>query len=339
MRHLETREGVLHPVTSPTPSPGPGELLVEVAASGVNRADLLQVAGHYPSPPGAPDFPGLEVAGRVVAIGPPAPADPDLDAAARAWHVGDRAAALLPGGGYASHAVVRADHAFPIPAAVTDVAAAALPEALCTVWSSLVGVGEHRAGDLVEGESLLVLGASGGIGTTAVQVAHVLDARVIATAGGPARVEAVRALGAQTVLDHRALGPAALTDAVLAATRGRGADVILDPLGGGALAENVRRLASGGRLILIGTQQGRRGELDVLGLMQRRAAIHAATLRGRGDREKAQIVREVTARLLPAVGNGTIRPIVHAVLPLADAARAHELLRAGTVLGKVVLVP
>lgn len=326
---LEIRDGALHPTTAETPTPGPGEVLLEVAAAGVNRADLMQVAGHYPPPPGAPRHPGLEVAGRVLAVG-----DGVTDV-----RDGDRVAALLAGGGYASHVIAPAAQLLPTPDALTDPEAASLPEALATVWSNLVGVGDRPVGGLRAGESVLVVGGSGGIGVTAVQVARVLDARVLATAGGPEKARVVTDLGADVVLDHRALDPAAVTDAVLAATDGRGVDVVLDVLGGGALAENVRRLAPGGRLVVIGTQQGRRGELDLLTLMQRRASVHGTTLRARPAAEKAAIVHDVVTHLGPHVASGRIRPVLHAVLALADAPRAHAMLRDGEAVGKVVLVP
>ncbi|ROR96438.1 putative PIG3 family NAD(P)H quinone oxidoreductase [Salana multivorans] len=315
-------------IDAPTPRPGPGEALVRVTASGVNRADLLQVAGHYPPPPGAPEHPGLEVAGVIEALG---------DQADAAIPPGTRVMALLAGGGYADAAVVPVGQLLPIPDTLTDVEAAALPEALATVWSNLVGVGDSPVGNLRAGDTLHVIGGSGGIGTAAVQVGRLLGARVVATAGGPDRCAAVRALGADVVLDHRDATPQDVTAAVLAATDGRGVDVVLDVLGGATLTENVRRLATGGRLVVIGTQRGRRGDLDVLALMQRRASIHGTTLRGRPLAEKAAITADVAAHLLPALADGRLRPVVHAAVPAADAERAHAMLRDGAALGKVVL--
>lgn len=344
MHLLEIHDGALRLATAPTPDPGPGEVVLDVAAAGVNRADLLQVAGHYPPPPGAPEHPGLEVAGRVVALGA-APADaapsdaPLLTAAGDPVRLGDRVMALLAGGGYASHVAVPAAQLLHTPDTLSDIEAAALPEALATVWSNLVRVGNRPVGDLRAGESVLVLGGSGGIGTSAIQVATLLGARVIATAGGPQKVRAVRELGCAVVLDHHALDAAALTTAVHEATAERGVDVILDVLGGGALAENLRRLATGGRLVTIGTQQGRRGELDLLALMQRRASVHGTTLRGRPTTEKSAILRDVADRLLPAVVAGRLRPVVHEVLPFSQAAAAHSRLQQGAVTGKMVLVP
>lgn len=253
--------------------------------------------------------------------------------------VGDRVAALLPGGGYASHVLAPASHTLAIPSGMSDGEAAALPEALATVWSSLVGVGPHPTGNLRRGETLLVLGGSGGVGTIAVQVGAVLGARVIATVGGPAKIEPVTELGAEVVLDHRARAPEQITQDVREATGGRGIDLILDVLGGPAVAENVRRLAVGGRLSLIGTQAGRTGELDVFALMKRRASILGATLRSRPDHEKALIIADVTARLGPHLADGSLHPVIRAAFPLTEANRAHELLRSEPGVGTVVLTP
>lgn len=330
MHLMEIHDGALRPSQVATPSPGAGEVLIEVAAAGVNRADLLQVAGRYPPPAGAPEHPGLEVAGTVAEVG----------AEVEGIATGERVAALLPGGGYASHAVARADQILRLPPELSDGDAAALPEALATVWSTLVGVGSRATGGLTGGETLLVIGASGGIGTIAVQVGRLLGARVLATVGGTGKIDRVRELGAQVVIDHRARTPAEITQEVRAATESHGVDLILDVLGGGqALGENVRRLALGGRLGLIGTQAGRRGELDVFALMKRRASIFGATLRARPEAEKAQILHDVAAHLGPHLTSGELTPVIHAVVPLAQANRAHAMLRSGEVLGKVVLTP
>jgi len=302
------------------PEPGPADLLVAVAAAGVNRADLLQRQGHYEPPPGAPAWPGLEVSGTVLAVG----------ADVAGWRVGDRVAALLAGGGYAEQAAVPADLALRVPDDVDLVEAAALPEALATVWSNL------RAARLSPGETLLVRGGSGGVGTAAVQLAHALDARVIATAGGPERVARVAALGADVVLDHREPG---LADRVLAATDGRGVDVVLDVLGAGGLAENLAALADDGRLVVIGLQKGRRGELDLGLLMAKRAAVVGTMLRSRPHEQKAAIMDGVRRHAWPLVASGAVRPVVHAVLPFERAADAHRLLEDGTAFGKVLLVP
>lgn len=311
---------MLRLVDGPDPRPAGDEVVVAVAGSGVNRADLLQREGRYPPPPGAPDWPGLEVAGEVVAAGPTA-----------AWSVGDRVAALLDGGGYADLARVRSGLVLPAPDDVPLVDAAALPEACCTVWATLV-----TSAGLTAGETVLVHGGSGGIGTTAIQVAVALGARVVATAGGPERAARCLALGAHVVVDHRAEDFVA---AVRAATDGRGADVVLDVVGGAYLGRNVAALATGGRLEVIGLQQGRRGELDLAGLMARRGRLHAATLRARPYAEKAAIVAAVREHVWPMVADGRVRPVVHERIPLADGARAHRLLESGQVFGKLVLVP
>lgn len=313
------------------PVPGPGELLVEVAAAGVNRADLLQRAGHYPPPPGAPAWPGLEASGTVLTVGPvDAPDDATRSAEAPAPAVGDRVAVLLAGGGYAERVTVPAVLALPVPESLDLVEAAGLPEAVATVWSNL------RAAALAPGETLLVHGGSGGVGSVAVQVAHALGHRVVATAGGAERCARVRALGADVVVDHRRDDVRA---AVLDATDGRGVDVVLDVLGGGALRDNVRLLAEGGRLVVIGLQRGARGELDLPALMARRGSVIATTLRDRQLADKARIVAEVRRDVWPLVRDGRVRPVVHATVPLAEAARAHEALDAGDVFGKLLLVP
>jgi len=310
---------VLHEVTRPDPQPGPGEVLLEVAAAGVNRADILQRQGFYPPPPGAPDTPGLECAGRVAAVG----------AGVTGWQVGDRVAALLDGGGYADRALAPAAQLLPIPDRMDFVAAAALPEAVCTAWSNLVMVG-----GLTAGQTVLIHGGSGGVGTVAIQLAVARGARVLTTAGGPQRVARCRRLGAETVIDHRAEDVVA---AVREATGGNGVDLILDVLGAGGLRANLRCLAIGGRIVVIGLQQGRKAELDLGLLLAKRASIHGTTLRARPLAEKAEIVAQVRDHVWPAVEAGSLRPIVDTVVPLAEAGRAHELLESGAVFGKVVL--
>lgn len=302
------------------PVAGPGELLVEVAAAGVNRADVLQRQGHYPPPPGAPQWPGLEVSGVVAALGP----------GTDGWTVGDRVAALLPGGGYAERAVATAALCLPVPDGLGTVEAAALPEALATVWSTL------QAARLADGDTLLVRGGSGGVGSVAVQVGRALGHRVLATAGGADRCARVRELGADVVVDHRLPDVAGR---VLDATDGRGVDVVLDVLGAGGLAENVAMLADDGRLAVIGMQQGRRAELDLGLLMERRATVLATALRSRPLAQKVAIMAEVADRLWPLVASGAIRPVVETRIPLAQAARGHQLMEAGAAFGKILLVP
>ncbi len=347
-----TGPGTLAPADVPEPAAGPDELLVEVSAAGVNRADLLQASGSYPPPAGAPDWPGLEVSGTVLAVG----------GAVAGWAPGDRVAALLPGGGYAERVAVHAGLALRVPdeggGSVPDeaaagggaglvgtlglvgplglvgtlglVEAAALPEALATVWSTLT------AARLAAGETLLVRGGSGGIGTVAVQLAHAMGARVIATAGGPQRCERVRALGAEVVVDHRVPG---LVDAVLAATGGAGVDVVLDVLGAGGLTDNLAVLADGGRLAVIGLQKGARGTLDLGLLLSRRATLLGTTLRSRPLPQKLAILSAVREHTWPMVADGRVRPVIHTRLPLAEAGEAHRLMAAGEVFGKVLLIP
>lgn len=296
---------------------------MRVAAAGVNRADLLQRQGHYPPPAGAPEWPGLEVSGVVAGHGP------DVDSGA--WPIGTRVVALLPGGGYAEAVAVPASLLLPVPDGVDLVDAAGLPEAVCTAWSNLVDAGRLRAG-----ETLLVQGGSGGVGSVAVQLGSALGAHVIATAGGPSRAARCRDLGARTVIDHRTEDVAA---AVRAATHEHGADVVLDVLGAGGLATNLAALATGGRLVVIGTQRGTRGEIDLGLLLARRASIIGTTLRSRPLAEKARIVADVRSHVWPMLDDGRLRPVVHARLPLDDAAEAHRLLDSGEVFGKVLLMP
>lgn len=310
---------VLRTAEVPDPRPGPGEVVLQVAAAGVNNADLLQRAGLYPPPQGAPQWPGLEVSGRVVETGPGVDVAPGS-----AW------CALLDGGGYAERVVVGVDRLLPVPDGVDVVDAAALPEAACTVWSTLA------AARLARGEWLLVQGGSGGVGSHAVQVGVALGARVVATAGGPERAARCRDLGAHAVVDHRGEDVVA---AVRQATGGRGVDVVLDVLGAGGLAANLAALATGGRLAVIGLQQGRRGELDLGVLLSKRATVLGTTLRSRPAAEKARIVADVREHVWPWVADGVVRPVVHDRVPLDEARSAHERMAAGEVFGKLLLVP
>lgn len=305
----------------PDPRPAPGEVLVRVAAAGVNRADLLQAAGHYPPPPGASEILGLEVSGTVVGLGD----------GVTSWRVGDRVAALLAGGGYAELVAVPAGQLLPAPAHLDLVDAGALAESVCTAWSMLMGPGALHAG-----ETVLVHGGSGGVGTIALQLAAAVGARVLTTAGGPRRAARCLDLGADVAIDHRGQDVVA---AVEEATGGRGVDVILDVLGAGGLDQNVRMLATHGRLVIIGTQHGRKGEIDLGRLLTRRASVHAATLRARPLEEKAAIVADVRRRAWPLLDDGRLRPVVHARLPLAQAAEAHHLMESGQAFGKILLVP
>lgn len=316
-----TSSNVLELTEVPDAQAGPGEVLVKVAAAGVNRADILQRAGHYPPPPGASDIMGLEVSGTVVALGE------GVDG----WQVGEEVAALLAGGGYAELVAVPAGQLLPVPESVTVVDAGGLPEAVCTAWDNLM-----RAGRLTSGETVLIHGGSGGVGSAAIQLAVAVGTRVLTTAGGPERAARCRELGADVAIDYKGQDVVA---AVEEATNGRGVDVILDVLGAGGLGDNVRMLATGGRLVVIGTQKGRKGELDLGMLLAKRASIHAATLRARPLVQKAAVVEDVRERAWPMLDGGLLRPVIAERLPLGEAGRAHELLDSGTVFGKIVLVP
>ncbi|GAB3053648.1 NAD(P)H-quinone oxidoreductase [Micromonospora schwarzwaldensis] len=303
----------------PDPEPGPGEVVVEVRASAVNRADLLQRQGHYPPPPGASAYPGLECSGTVRALGP------DVTG----WSVGQEVCALLTGGGYAEQVAVPAGQVLPVPDGVDLVDAAALPEVACTVWSNVVDL----AG-LAEGDTLLVHGGGSGIGTFAIQLGVALGATVVATARA-AKHERLRELGAAHTVDYREQD---FVEEVRRVTDGRGADVILDIMGASYLPRNVAALATGGRLVVIGMQGGRKGELDLGMLLAKRASVHATALRSRPVAEKAAIVRGVRAQVWPLVAAGRVRPVVHARVDMADAADAHRLVETSDHLGKVLLV-
>lgn len=313
---------VLEWTTAPDPEPGPGEVLLDVAASAVNRADLLQRQGLYPPPPGAVDIPGLEASGTIAALGP----------GVTGWNVGDPVAALLAGGGYAQRVAVPSAQLLPLPAGVDLVSAAALPEVAATVWSNVVMLAH-----LAEGELLLVHGGAGGIGTHAIQVGRALGARVAVTAGAPDRLDRARELGADVTINYRDQD---FVEEVRAATDGRGADVILDNMGASYLARNVAALAPNGRLVVIGMQGGATAELNLGALLAKRATVAATGLRGRpidGPDGKGRIIADVTARLWPLVEAGRVRPVVDRVLPMADAAGAHRALEDGGVFGKVLL--
>ncbi len=301
----------------PDPVAGPGEVLVEVAASAVNRADLLQRAGFYDPPPGTPPYPGLECSGRVVALG----------AGVAGWASGQEVCALLAGGGYAERVAVPVGQLMPVPTGLVE--SAALPEVACTVWSNLVGVAR-----LAEGESLLVHGGGSGIGTFAIQFAVERGARVFTTAR-PGKHAALRELGAELTIDYTEEDFVA---AVKAATGGNGVDVILDIQGGRYLPGNVAALAAGGRLVVIGLQGGRQGQLDLGQLMAKRASVAATALRSRPLAEKAKIVSGVRAEVWPLIESGRIRPVIDRRVPMPRAAEAHELVERSAHLGKVLLV-
>lgn len=298
---------------------GPGEVLVDVAASAVNRADLLQRQGHYEPPPGGSPYPGLECSGRVIALG----------RGVDGWAVGDTVCALLAGGGYAEKVAVPAGQVLPVPAGVDLVEAAGLPEVVCTVWSNVFMLAGLRPD-----ETLLVHGGASGIGTMAIQLAHHLGARVAVTAGSPAKLERCRELGADVLVNYR---DEDFVDRVRAETGGRGADVVLDLIGAKYLARNVDVLATNGRLVVIGLQGGTRAELDLGLLLRKRAAVLATSLRGRPLEEKAAIVASVREHVWPLLEAGTVWPVVDRVLPMADAAEGHRVLERGENVGKVLL--
>ena len=307
---------VLRLTDVPDPVAGPGQALVRVAATAVNRADLLQRMGFYPPPPGAPDTIGLECSGTIVALGE----------GVSGWSVGDEVCALLAGGGYAELVAVPAGQLMPVPAGVSLVEAAALPEVACTVWANV-----FLAARLQPGERFLVHGGAGGIGTCAIQVAHAMGATVFATAGSADKLRACAELGADVPINYRE------QDFVGVLKDAGGADVILDVMGAKYLARNVDALATGGRLVVIGLQGGTRAELDLGKLMSKRASVIATALRARPEPEKAAICAEVVEHVWPLVAAGQVRPVVHTSLPLADAAAAHALLESSDHVGKVLL--
>lgn len=306
----------------PDPVPGPGEVLVEVVATAVNRADLMQRQGFYPPPPGASDVLGLECSGRIVALG-----EGDM----QGWQIGDEVCALLAGGGYAQLVAVPVEQLLPVPDGVDLITAGSLPEVATTVWSNLIATAH-----LAPGEVVLIQGGSSGIGTHAIQFAKALGATVAATAGSPERLERCRELGADIVIDYHDDVAAELRKA----TGGHGADVILDNMGAKALAANVDALAVGGRLVIIGLQGGRKGELDIAKLLAKRASVTATSLRGRplhGPDGKARMVAGVREQTWPLIADGTIVPVVAATFPVTEAAQAHATLEAGGVVGKLGL--
>ena len=306
----------LVPADVPDAVAGPGEVLVEVAATAVNRADLLQRMGRYDPPVGASPYPGLECSGRVVALGE----------GATGWSVGDEVCALLSGGGYAELVAVPVGQLLPVPAGVTLLEAAALPEVTCTVWSNV-----FQLAALQPGELLLVHGGTSGIGTMAVQLARRHGARVVVTVGSAEKAARAEALGAERAVRYRD------EDFVEVVRRLGGADVVLDNMGAAYLPRNVQALASGGRLVVIGLQGGVSGELDLGALLGKRASVHATSLRARPAAQKAEIVAAVRDRVWPWVEAGDVRPVIHKVLPLERAADAHRVLEASTHVGKVLL--
>jgi putative PIG3 family NAD(P)H quinone oxidoreductase len=299
------------------PRPGPGEVLLEVAASAVNRADLLQRQGHYPPPPGASDILGLECSGTVAELGE----------GVEGWHVGDEVCALLAGGGYAQKVVVPAGQLLPVPGEVELIAAAGLPEVACTVWANVV-----MHAKLGEGEVFLVHGGAGGIGTHAIQVGKALGATVAVTAGSADRLESCRQLGADITINYKEEDFVE----VLRKETG-GADVILDNMGASYLKRNIDALDFDGRLVVIGMQGGVQGEINIGTLLGKRCSLFGAGLRSRPLDQKAAIVADVRERLWPLVSEGAVKPVLGQVIPMSEAASAHQAMHEGSVFGKILL--
>ncbi|MFC8726634.1 NAD(P)H-quinone oxidoreductase [Streptomyces bacillaris] len=304
----------------PDPVPGDGEVLVQVVASAVNRADVLQRQGFYDPPPGASPYPGLECAGRIVALGP----------GVTGWAVGDEVCALLSGGGYAEKVAVPVGQLLPVPDGVELTVAAALPEVTATVWSNVFLISHLRPG-----ETVLIHGGSSGIGTMAIQLAKAVGARVAVTAGSPEKLARCAELGADILINYREQD---FVEEVRENTAGAGADVILDIVGAKYLERNVQALAVNGRLAIIGLQGGVKGELNLGALLAKRAAVTATSLRGRPLAEKAAIVAAVREHVWPLIADGVVRPVVDRTVPMEDAAEAHRVLESSTHVGKVLLI-
>jgi NADPH2:quinone reductase len=310
---------VLKPATRAVPQPGPGQVLIKVAAAGVNRPDVLQRQGAYPAPPGASDLPGLEVAGTIAALGE----------GCAGVAVGDAVCALVAGGGYAAYVTADARHCLAVPAGLDLTRAAALPETFFTVWHNVFERGGLRAG-----ERFLVHGGGSGIGTTAIQLAKAFGATVFTTASGAAKCQACRDLGADRAIDYTAEDFAAV---IKAETGGKGVDVILDMVGGDYMARNIRSLAVEGRLVNIAFQKGSSAELNLMPVMLKRLTLTGSTLRPQSDEAKARMAAALRDKVWPLLAAGTIRPVVHAGFPLAAAADAHRLMESNTHIGKIVL--
>lgn len=311
---------VLRRSTRPVPKPRPDEVLVRVAAAGINGPDIYQRQGLYPAPPGASDLPGLEIAGTVAAVGENA----------GAWRIGDRVCALVTGGGYAEYCTAAASHCLPIPDGLDPVQAAALPETFFTVWSNVF----ERA-RMAAGETLLVHGGGGGIGTTAIQLAHALDHRVFTTEGGAAKCAMLERLGAERAIDYAADD---FVTVIKAATDGRGVDVILDIVGGDYVQRNIACLARDGRLVNIAFRKGSKVEIDLMPVMLKRLTLTGSTLRVQAPERKAAIARALLERVWPLIAAGRIVPLIHARLPLADAAEGHRMMEAAAHVGKIMLL-
>jgi NADPH:quinone reductase len=324
MLAIEIREpggpDVLVPVERPKPAIASNEVLIAVAAAGVNRPDVMQRMGLYPPPPGASDIPGLEIAGTIAEVGP------DVER----WREGDEVCALVSGGGYAEYCAAPAPQVLPAPRGLDLVRAAAIPETTFTVWTNV-----FERGRLASGETLLVHGGSSGIGTTAIQLARARGARVFATAGSAEKCAACERLGAERAFNYRDVD---FVEAVRAATGGRGVDVVLDMMGASYLMRNINALAIDGRLVLIGRQGGARAEIDVMSILQKRITVTGSTLRARSVAEKGALAVAVRENVWPLLESGQMAPVIHATFPLAAAAEAHRIMDASAHIGKLVLV-
>jgi NADPH2:quinone reductase len=310
---------MLVPEQRPLPSPGEGEVLVKVAAAGVNRPDVMQRQGLYPPPPGATDIPGLEIAGEVVALG----------ASVKRWNLGDKVMALVVGGGYAEYCPAHETHTLPVPEDLTLVAAAAIPETFFTVWHNA-----FQRGQLKAGETLLVHGGSSGIGTAAIQLAKAFGARVIVTAGSTQKCDACRRLGADVAINYREQDFVAATKA---ATNSRGADVILDMIGGDYIERNYEAAAVEGRVVQIALQRGAKAAVNFQRIMLKRLIHTGSTLRARSIADKGAIARAVEQHVLPLLAAGRVRPLIDSTFPLGKAAAAHARMETNAHIGKIVL--
>ena len=311
---------VLRPVERPDPVPGPGDVLIDVAAAGINRPDVMQRRGRYPPPQGASDIPGLEVAGTIVALG----------AGVGSWHVGDRVCALVTGGGYATLCVAPAAQCLPVPSSLDLVSAAAVPETFFTVWTNVFDRGRLKLGD-----DALFHGGTSGIGTTAIQLAAARGARVFATAGTDEKCRACEKLGAVWAINYKKEDFVAVINDM---TGGRGVDLILDIVGGEYVARNISALAVDGRLVQIGLMGSETATLDLRRILGRRLTLTGSTLRPRSIEEKGQIASALRQEVWPLLEQGIVKPIIYRTFPLAEASEAHRLMESSDHIGKIVLV-
>jgi len=303
----------------PVPQAGPGEVLVRVAAAGVNRPDVMQRQGRYPPPAGASDIPGLEIAGEIVALGPQV----------SGWSLGDKVTALLSGGGYAGYAVAAAPLCLPAPSGLSLVEAAAIPETFFTVWTNVFDRGRCKAG-----ETVLIHGGTSGIGTTAIQLAAAWGARVFATAGSPDKARACERFGAVRGIDYRLED---FVEVLRTATAGHGVDVILDMVAGSYVARNLEIAAVEGRIVTISLLGGGKAEINMALILTKRLTLTGSTLRARSVAQKAEVADAVRKNVWPLLSSGRVRPIIHATFPLAEASAAHRLMETSTHIGKIVL--